>query len=362
VANQTPVPAESNVSNRATRFLRACRRESVDCTPIWLMRQAGRYLPEYRAIRQNHPFLTMVKTPELAVEVTLQPIRRFELDAAIIFADILPPLAGMGLPLEFNAGEGPHLSRPITCAGDVESLATPPAEEALGFTLEAIRQTRRELNGIVPLIGFSGAPFTLASYAIEGGGSKEFHKTKALMYGQPKVWHRLMEKLAIVVGDYLRAQVQAGAQVLQLFDSWVGALSPADYAEFVLPHTKRALQMASQANLETPLIYFGTGNGGFLPLFAQAGGTVIGVDWRSDIAEVAQQLGTERAIQGNLDPVVLQAPLSEIERQAARILDSLRGRAGHIFNIGHGIHKETPPEHVGHLVDFVHRYSATPRA
>ncbi|MEW5959073.1 MAG: uroporphyrinogen decarboxylase [Chloroflexota bacterium] len=340
----------------AERFLRACRREPVDATPIWLMRQAGRYMAEYRALRERYSILELIKTPDLAAEVTLQPIKAFNLDAAIIFADILPVLEGMGLRLEFVKGDGPLIHNPLRTAADVEALVVRPPEETLGYTLAAIRQVRQELDGRVALIGFSGAPFTLASYAIEGGSSKNYIKAKSLMYEQPRVWHCLMEKLAAAVGDYLRAQVAAGAQVVQLFDSWVGALSPADYRAYVWPYVKRVIELAKSEH-NVPLINFGTGTSGMLPLFKSAGGDVIGVDWRIDLAAAWTQLGDDVAVQGNLDPVVLFASIPEIKRQAARILDSVRGKPGHIFNLGHGILQHTPVEHVAALIDFVHEYT-----
>lgn len=338
------------------RFLRACRREPVDATPIWLMRQAGRYMAEYRALRERYSILELIKTPYLAAEVTLQPIRAFNLDAAIIFADILPPLQGMGLQLEFVKGDGPVIHNPLRTPADIEALAVRPPEETLAFTLEAIRLVRAELNGQTPLIGFSGAPFTLASYAIEGGSSRNYTHTKGLMYSQPQAWHSLMDKLAQVVGHYLRAQAAAGAQCLQLFDSWVGALSPADYETYVLPYSQRVIEIAKSGS-DVPLIHFGTDTSGMLPLIKQAGGDVIGVDWRIDLAAAWQQLGDEVAVQGNLDPVVLFAPLEEIKKQTARILDSVKGKPGHIFNLGHGILQHTPVEHVAALVDFVHDYT-----
>jgi len=344
--------------SQADRFLRACRKEPVDATPIWLMRQAGRYMAEYRALREQYSILELIKTPELATEVTLQPINAFNLDAAIIFADILPVLEGMGLELEFIKGEGPVIHNPLRTASAIEALATPPAEEALHFTLKAIKLAKTELAGRVPLIGFSGAPFTLASYAIEGGSSRNYILTKSIMYSQPKIWHTLMEKLTSVVGHYLQAQAAAGADALQLFDSWVGALSPADYREYVLPHTQRAIEIAKR-DTNVPLINFSTGTAGMLPLIKKAGGDVISIDWRLDIAEASRQLGAEVALQGNLDPLVLFAPIPELKRQAAQIIDALRGRSGHIFNLGHGILKQTPVEHVAALVDFVHEYSHT---
>jgi uroporphyrinogen decarboxylase len=341
---------------QADRFLRACRREAVDATPIWLMRQAGRYMAEYRALRQRYSILELIKNPELAAEITLQPIRAFNLDAAIIFADILPPLEGMGLRLEFVKGDGPIIHNPLRTTADIEALVVRPAEETLTFTLEAVRLARAELHGRAPLIGFAGAPFTLASYAIEGGSSRNYITTKSLMYSQPQAWRTLMEKLAVVVGDYLRAQAVAGAQALQLFDSWVGALGPADYQAYVLPYSRRVIEIA-QSGPAVPLIHFSTGASGMLPLIRQAGGDVIGVDWRIDLADAWRQLGDDVAVQGNLDPVVLFAPIPEIKRQAAQILDSVKGQPGHIFNLGHGILQHTPVEHVAALVDFVHKYT-----
>jgi uroporphyrinogen decarboxylase len=342
--------------SQADRFLRACRQEPADATPIWLMRQAGRYMAEYRALRQRYSILEIIKTPDLATEVTLQPINAFDLDAAIIFADILTILEGLGLQLEFVKGDGPVIHNPIRSAADVEALRVRPAEETLGFTLQAIRQVKAKLDGKVPLIGFSGAPFTLACYAIEGGSSRNYQLAKGLMYEQPQVWHNLLEILAAAVGDYLRAQAAAGAQVLQLFDSWIGALSPADYQTYVLPHSKRAIEIATSER-DVPVIHFGTGTSGMLPLLKAAGGDVIGVDWRIDLQAAWDQLGDDVAVQGNLDPVVLFAPIPEIKRQAARILDSVKDRPGHIFNLGHGILQHTPVEHVAALVDFVHEYS-----
>jgi uroporphyrinogen decarboxylase len=316
------------------------------------MRQAGRYMPEYRALREKHPFLEMVKTPALACEVTLQPINAFDLDAAIIFADILPPLEGMGLQLEFVAGDGPVIRNPIRSAADVHALRTPPPEESLPYTLEALRLVCRELEGRgLPLIGFSGAPFTLAAYAIEGGGSANHARAKSFMMAEPAAWRELMTKLAEVVGRYLLAQARAGAQALQLFDSWVGQLSPADYRDCVLPYSRRALEIASAAGV--PLIHFGTNTGGMLELIAEAGGDVIGVDWRLPLDAAWARL-PGRAAQGNLDPVALLAPWDELRKRAAQVLDAAGGRPGHIFNLGHGILQETPVDNVKRLVDFVH--------
>ncbi len=340
------------------RFLEAAGRQPVDATPVWLMRQAGRYMVEYRTLRERYTILELIKTPELACEVTMQPIQAFDLDAAIIFADILPPLEGMGLGLEFVKGEGPLIHNPIRTPADVDALRVTPPQESLPFTLEAIRLARRELQSRnIPLIGFSGAPFTLASYAIEGGGSKNHVRVKSFMMGEPEAWHRLMGKLSLVVGHYLLAQAQAGAQTLQLFDSWVGQLSPADYREYVLPYSRQALEIARQAGV--PIIHFGTDTAGILPLIQEAGGDVIGVDWRIDLAQAWRMLGPEVAVQGNLDPVSLFAPWPQLRRRAQAAIDSARstGWDGHIFNLGHGILPQTPVDNVRRLVDFIHEYS-----
>jgi uroporphyrinogen decarboxylase len=339
-----------------SRFLRACRREPTDATPVWLMRQAGRYMAEYRALREKYTILDMIKTPELACEVTMQPIHAFDLDAAIIFADILPPLAGMGLELDFVKGEGPVLYNPVRSPADVARLQVRPPEETLGFTLDAIKLTRRELDGRgLPLIGFSGAPFTLAAYAIEGGGSRHYLEVKQFMLSEPDAWASLMHKLAEVVGAYLLAQAHAGAQALQVFDSWVGTLSPADYRAHVMPYTRQAIQIARQAGV--PIIHFGTETSGMLTDIRAAGGDVIGVDWRIDLDTAWAQLGDGVAVQGNLDPVTLFAPWPQLEARARRILDQAGGRPGHIFNLGHGILPGTPVDNVRRLVDFVHEYS-----
>lgn len=339
---------------RNDRFLKACRREPTDCTPIWLMRQAGRYLPEYRALRERHSLLEMLCRPELAVEVTLMPLRRFEVDAAIIFSDLLLPLEAMGLRLSFGPEEGPRVEPPVSRREDVERLRTPPAQEALGATLQALRWTREALGESLPLIGFAGGPFTLASYAVEGGGSRHYLRTKSLMYQEPQTWHRLMEKLTALVGEFLLAQAAAGADALQLFDSWVGALSPADYREYVLPHTRSLIEKARTAGV--PLIHFSTGTAGLIPELRAAGGDVIGVDWRIGLGRAWEILGPGVALQGNLDPATLLAPPEVLCRQAARVLEEAQGRPGHIFNLGHGLLPQTPVEHVQILVDFVHRW------
>ena len=336
------------------RFLKACRREPVDCTPVWFMRQAGRYMAEYRALRAKHSILELCKTPELAAQVTLQPIDRFPLDAAIIFADILLPLEPMGLSLEFAAGEGPVIHNPVRNQADVERLTVIDGGE-LDYVAEAIRQARRALNGRVPLIGFAGAPFTLASYAIEGGSSRNYLLTKQLMYCEPKAWHQLMDKFARVITGYLRRQIKAGAQAIQLFDSWVGCLSVGDYVEYVLPHVQLIFEGLKREGV--PMIHFGTGTSAMLRQMREAGGDVIGVDWRIHLDEAWATVGHDVAVQGNLDPLTLFAPLHEIERRVADILRRAGGRPGHIFNLGHGILPTTPIEHVAATIDMVHKLS-----
>jgi uroporphyrinogen decarboxylase len=352
--NTTPTTTPDSLQD--SRFLRACRRETVDATPVWLMRQAGRYMAEYRKLRESYGILDLIKTPELAMEVTMQPINAFALDAAIIFADILPPLEGMGLQLEFAKGEGPVIHNPVRTADDVRKLRTPAPEETLSFTLEAIKLTRQRLDPLrIPLIGFSGAPFTLAAYAVEGGGSKNHERVKALMFSDPEAWDALMTKLAEVAGNYLLAQARAGAQALQLFDSWVGQLSPRDYRQYVAPYSKRAIEIAQAAGV--PIIHFGTNTNGMLLDIRDAGGDVIGVDWRIDIDAAAQALGDGVAVQGNLDPVALFAPWESLRESAKDVLDRMKGRPGHIFNLGHGILPHTPVDNVKRLCDFVHEYT-----
>ncbi len=335
------------------RFLQACRREPVDATPVWFMRQAGRYLPEYREVRSQHGILEMCKTPELVEQVTLQPVERLAVDAAIIFADILLPIEPMGLKLTFEAGEGPVIHNPIRTADDVAALRPLPPGD-LDYVCQAIRRTRAALAGAggVPLIGFCGAPFTLASYMIEGGGSRNYLETKRMMYGEPETWHRLMDHLTGALSQFLQQQVAAGAQALQVFDSWVGSLSPADYAEYVLPWSTRLF--GAVADLGVPTIHFGTGTATLLPAMAKAGSTVVGVDWRSPLDEAWEVIGHDRAVQGNLDPVVLFAPTAEIERRVIDICDRAAGRPGHIFNLGHGILPGTPPDAVAMVADLVH--------
>ena len=336
------------------RFLRACRREPVDVTPVWFMRQAGRYMAEYRAIREKHSLLEICYQPELAAEVTLQPVRALGVDAAILFADILLPVIPLGLGLEFAKGEGPVIGKPVRTLGDLAALRPVDPEADLGYVLEAIRILRRELKGI-PLIGFCGAPFTVASYMIEGGSSREFLQTKTMMYSAPEVWRALMDKLSGVLADYLVAQIRAGAQAVQVFDSWVGSLSPQDYETFVLPYSQRVLAAAKAENV--PVIHFGTNTTTLLPLMKRAGGDVIGLDWRLPLDDGWALLGRDIAVQGNLDPALLFAPLSEIKKRVQDILRRADGRPGHIFNLGHGILQHTPVQNVKAVVEMVHEFS-----
>jgi len=317
------------------------------------MRQAGRYLPEYRALRDRHSLLELCHTPELAAEVTLQPVRRLAVDAAIIFADILLPFEPLGLGLSFEKGEGPVIAKPIRNAAAVAAL--PPVDPAtqLGYVLDTVRAVKAALPAAVSLIGFAGAPFTLASYAIEGGASRDFARTKQFMYNQPGPWHDLLSRLAELVGSFLAAQAGAGAAALQLFDSWVGCLSPADYREYVQRHSRRALELAGASG--APVIHFGTNTAGFLADFAAAGGEVVGVDWRVPLDVAWAAVGSDRAIQGNLDPVALFAPRAELERRVRDVLTAAAGRAGHIFNLGHGVLPTTPVAALQAVVEQVHR-------
>ncbi len=334
-----------------SRFLRACARRKVDTVPVWFMRQAGRYLPGYRALRAKHSILEIAKTPELACEATLEPIRKFPLDAAIIFADILLPLEAMGLRVRFSPA--PEIDRPIRGPSDLKRLASRPEADSLFFVGEAIRLVRRELDGKVPLIGFAGAPFTLASYMIEGGPSRDFLRTKALMRESPGAWRSLLDRIVRVTLSYLRMQKASGAQAIQLFDSWAGALSPEDYRRHILPATKRLF--SGLKGLGAPLIYFGSGASGFLEDFARAGSDVVGVDWRIDIAEAFRRL-PGKAVQGNLDPALLLAPAPVLKKAARQILRQASGRRGFVFNLGHGILPQTPPDNVRRLAEWVHQY------
>ena len=347
------------------RFLRALRREPVDCTPVWLMRQAGRYLPEYRATRAKAgSFMGLATTPELACEVTLQPLRRFPLDAAILFSDILTSPDAMGLGLSFAEGEGPRFARPVRTAADVARLAVPDMEGELRYVMDAVRLIRRELNGSVPLIGFSGSPWTLACYMVEGGGSANFSKIKAMAFSEPALLHRILEVTTQAVIAYLSAQRAAGAQALQVFDTWGGVLAPHHYREFSLPYLARiAAELPRGEGAErTPLILFGKGNAPYLEELAATGTEGLGVDWLVSLEEAARRTGGRVALQGNLDPSTLYASPEGIRAEVRRTLDSYAegnggSRDGHVFNLGHGLSPDMDPEHIGVLVDEVHAHS-----
>jgi len=339
------------------RFLRACRRESVDATPVWFMRQAGRALPEYRAIRERATLLEITRDAGLCAEVTLQPVRRLGVDAAILFADITTPLAGIGVALEIVDGVGPVIERPIRTAQDIDGLRSFEPEAAVGPLLEAIRVVRRESS--TPLIGFAGAPFTLASYLIEGRSSRDARQLKTLLHADPPTFHRLMAALVEMTVAYLRAQVAAGAQAVQLFDSWVGTLSPFDYGRAVAPHMRRLF--SGLADLDVPTIHFGTDSAGLLRLMADAGGNVIGLDWRIGLAD-GWAIVPDRAVQGNLDPALLLGPFDAVADQARWILEQAAGRPGHVFNLGHGVLPGTDPDDLRRLVDLVHGAGPRPTA
>jgi uroporphyrinogen decarboxylase len=353
----------------APLFLRACAGEQVERTPVWIMRQAGRYLPEYRALRERHDFLTSCRTPELACEITLQPVRRLGVDAAILFSDILVPLPGMGVGVDFRPG--PVLERLVRTPHDVRGLRVPRALESTPYVMEAVRLLRRALPSQVPLIGFAGAPFTLASYLVEGGGSKSFEHLKALLFGEPATAHALLATCADTVADYLGEQVRAGAQAAMLFDTWAGVLSPADVREFVLPHARRVFDAVRSAagGAFVPLVYYAGEAAGWLEDAAGVGADVIGLDWRVDLGEARRRLGPGLAVQGNLDPGALLAPPDAIRRRAERVLrgaratepegdGGTRAARGHVFNLGHGILPGTPPDHARALVDAVRELSS----
>ena len=317
------------------------------------MRQAGRYMSEYRSLRERYSLLELCRTPDLATEVTLQPVRRIEVDAAILFSDLLLPLEPMGIPFDFIRGEGPAIENPLRSEADLARTRTFEPREKLSYVLDAIRQIKQALGGRVPLIGFAGAPFTLASYAIEGGHSNNFAHTKSLMYGYPAAWHRFCDLIADIVGDYLVAQVEAGVDCVQVFDSWVGALNAADYREFILPHTRKIF--ARVAPTGVPTIHFGVGTGSILDQLREAGGDVIGADWRTPLDEAWTRIGSDRGIQGNLDPTLLLGPLDRVFAATDEVLARAGGRPGHIFNLGHGILPSTPLEHVQALARYVHQ-------
>jgi uroporphyrinogen decarboxylase len=338
-----------------TAFMRACRSQPTDYTPIWLMRQAGRYMPEYRRIREQHGFLELCRSPQLCSEIMCTAVERLGVDAAILFSDLLPILEPMGMDLEFAQGEGPVIHNPVRESSDVDRVLELESAESLDFVVEAVRQTRADLPNNIPLIGFAGAPFTLASYAIEGGGSREFLHTKTLMYRDRAAWDSLMGRLARAVVVYLNAQIAAGAQAVQLFDSWAGCLGPDDYRRFVLPFVKQVIAGISAG---VPVISFATGNPQLLPLLAEGGAAVVGVDWRIKLDEAWQMIGYDRAVQGNLDPLALLADRSELRNRTTDILKQAAKRPGHIFNLGHGVVPQTPVDSARALVDMVHELSS----
>ena len=331
-------------------FIQACRQISTDRTPVWFMRQAGRYMPEYRAIRKDHPILEICKTPRLASEVTMQPIEALDVDAAIIFADLLLPLEPMGLNLEFVAGDGPKIHNPVRTTHDIDRLQVHRTAE-LNYVGEALSLTRAALPAEKALIGFVGAPFTLASYMIEGGSSRHYAATKRMMYSDKGAWDALMEKIIQVITPFAASQAAGGADVIQIFDSWVGALSPGDFETYVLPHTRMLVRQVQ--TIGVPVIYFGTGASSYLPLLHQAGADVLGLDWRIQLDEGWKAIGHEAAVQGNLDPIALLGPPAGIESRVGDILQRAGGRAGHIFNLGHGITPQADPDNVQRMIDAV---------
>jgi uroporphyrinogen decarboxylase len=335
-------------------LLRAARRQPTPFTPVWLMRQAGRYLPEYRALRARHAFLELCRNPDAAAEVTLQPVERLGVDAAILFADILLIVEPLGVGLEFAKGEGPVIHRPVRTPADVQALAPVDVDNAVPFVFETVRHVARALGGRVPLIGFAGAPFTVASYLVEGGPSRDYLHTKRLMYEAPDAWRRLMEILVDATARYLNGQIAAGADAVQLFDSWIGVLGGDDYRAYVLPHVRTLIAALTPG---TPVIHFGTGTAALLSLMRQAGGDVIGLDWRVDLDAGWAAVGHDVGVQGNLDPAVLLGPPALIRERVKSILERAGGRPGHIFNLGHGVHQQTPVDHVRLMVDLVHELS-----
>ena len=342
------------------RFLRALLREPVDVTPVWMMRQAGRYLPEYREVRAKAGnFMNLCQNPELACEVTLQPLKRYALDAAILFSDILTIPDAMGLGLYFEQGEGPKFHKPVRRAGDVDALPIINTEKDLPYVLDAIRLIRRELNGKVPLIGFSGSPWTIATYMVEGGSSKDFATIKRMMMSQPKVMHALLDKLALSVTDYLNAQIRAGAQAVQIFDTWGGVLSPAMYQAFSLQYMTRIVQGLQRENegRKVPVIVFTKNGGQWLEMMVESGADCLGLDWTTDIGAARARVGQRVALQGNMDPGVLYAPAARIREEVGMILEQFGAGNGHVFNLGHGIHQHVDPDNVTGFIDAVHELS-----
>jgi uroporphyrinogen decarboxylase len=336
-------------------FLRACRGEKVEYTPVWLMRQAGRYMKEYQEVRSKVDFLTLCKTPELAAKVTLQPVDILGVDAAILFSDILVPVEAMGMNLEFSEKKGPVLSEPVRNKSSVDKLVIPDTDDSMPFVLEAIKLLRRELENRVPLIGFAGAPFTLATYIIEGGSSKNFVHTKRMMYQNPGLFSLLIEKISATVTEYLSSQIRAGAQAVQLFDSWAGVLSPHDYEHTIFPRVKGIIKALKK--LDVPVIYFVNNCGGLLETVKKSGADVIGIDWRVDIGRAIKRLGKKVSVQGNLDPCILMGPKESIEDRVKDVLQGALDARGHVFNLGHGILPETPVENAVEMVQSVHRLS-----
>jgi uroporphyrinogen decarboxylase len=346
----------TNAAYQNSRFMKAVRREPVDTTPVWIMRQAGRYLPEYMAVRNKVTFIELCKTPELACQVTVEARNILQTDAAILFADLLPILEPMGIDLEYVKGEGPVIHNPLKEPGAVNRLTALESVDVLDYVFQAIKLIRAELPADIPLLGFAGAPFTLASYCIEGGGSKNYVHTKQLMYSDSGAWAALMNKLVDSVSIYLKAQIAAGVQAVQVFDSWAGCLSPADYRKYVLPYTKRLIESVQD---DAPVINFLTGNPALLPLQKEAGGTVMGVDWRIQLNDAWDIFGPEYAVQCNMDPVSIYAELPVLKQRIKDVLDSVKGRPGHIFNLGHGVMPDMKPEHVKAVVEYVHELGAT---
>ncbi len=343
------------------RFLRALLKEPVDLTPVWMMRQAGRYLPEYRATRARAgSFMDLCRSPELACEVTLQPLERFPLDAAILFSDILTVPDAMGLGLYFAEGEGPRFERPVQSEADIDHLPVPDPEQALGYVMDAVRLIRRELAGRVPLIGFSGSPWTLATYMVEGGSSKEYARIKGMMYDRPDLMHRLLEKVAEAVTAYLNAQIRAGAQAVQIFDTWGGILTPRDYREFSLRYMARIIEglIREHEGRRVPVILFTKGGGAWLEDMAATGADALGLDWTIDIGEARARVGESVALQGNMDPCVLYASPERIRREVTDILAAYGHGSGHVFNLGHGIHPGVDPAHAAAFIEAVHELSA----
>ena len=338
-----------------SRFMKAARCEPTDTTPVWIMRQAGRYLPEYMAVREKVTFLKLCKTPELAAEVTLTAREVLNTDAAILFADLLPILQPMGFDLEYVKGEGPKIHDPILSGSDISRVQPVEDVSVLNYVFEAVKLIRRDLPSNIPLLGFAGAPFTLASYAIEGGGSKNYIRTKTLMYTDPSAWKDLMDKLVDSLASYLLAQIEAGVQAVQIFDSWAGCLSPADFCEYVQPYTKKLIDRMPG---DVPVINFLTGNPALLDMQVAAGGQVIGLDWRIDLKDAWKKIGYDRAVQGNMDPVSIYADLPTLKRRIQDILDAAESRPGHIFNLGHGVHPDMNPDHVKAVVQMVHELSS----